>query len=420
MTNRDATIGPQPYVKWSHEPPRAQDVPGAIGAGDPPRGAAAAGPGVRLDPDGRLECARPTRTARSTRPARGHRPGGPDAGRARASSRAVIESARNPVLIAGPDIDASGGWDAAVRWPRSSACRCGRARHWRHRIGFPESHPNFMGVLPPAIGPLSDTLKGHDLVLVVGSSCSLLPVHPGPLLPEGASGRDHSDPARRRARRWATRSSATSRSRLRAGGAGRRVAPRRPGAAAGAGGAAAGRPDERLGGDGGPRRRLAGGRDRGGRDPLERVRAAQPAAALAPRQLLPAPAAASASGSRRRSACSSPSPTGRWSACSARARRSTGSPCCGRRPLQGAGHVPGRAQRGVHDPQVVLGARAGQRGSGARASRGSTPRRWREPTACRRRVSDREQLTEALRAAIAVDDGPRLIEARVASGMWWE
>src|ERR1700694_750204 len=30
LTNRAATIGPQPYVKWSHEPPRAQDVPGAL------------------------------------------------------------------------------------------------------------------------------------------------------------------------------------------------------------------------------------------------------------------------------------------------------------------------------------------------------------------------------------------------------
>src|SRR6201995_1549914 len=30
LTNRAATVGPQPYVKWSHEPPRAQDVPGAL------------------------------------------------------------------------------------------------------------------------------------------------------------------------------------------------------------------------------------------------------------------------------------------------------------------------------------------------------------------------------------------------------
>ncbi len=35
-------------------------------------------------------------------------------------------------------------------------------------------------------------------------------------------------------------------------------------------------------------------------------------------------------------------------------------------------------------------------------------------------VSDREALTEALRGAIAVSDGPRLVQARVASGMWME
>src|ERR1022692_1841500 len=45
LTNRDAVVAPQPYVKWSHEPPRAQDVPGAIAraihhASLPPRGPA--------------------------------------------------------------------------------------------------------------------------------------------------------------------------------------------------------------------------------------------------------------------------------------------------------------------------------------------------------------------------------------------
>src|ERR1700722_2133393 len=45
LTNRDAILGPQPYVKWSHEPPRAQDVPGALAraihhASLPPRGPA--------------------------------------------------------------------------------------------------------------------------------------------------------------------------------------------------------------------------------------------------------------------------------------------------------------------------------------------------------------------------------------------
>jgi hypothetical protein len=35
-------------------------------------------------------------------------------------------------------------------------------------------------------------------------------------------------------------------------------------------------------------------------------------------------------------------------------------------------------------------------------------------------VSGREELTEALREAIAAGDGPRLVQVRVASGMWME
>ena len=56
------------------------------------------------------------------------------------------------------------------------------------RIGFPEGHPHFQGVLPPAVGPVSETLAGHDLILVAGSSVfAYYPNLPGPLLPEGAA-----------------------------------------------------------------------------------------------------------------------------------------------------------------------------------------------------------------------------------------
>src|ERR1700759_4689099 len=45
LTNRDAVVGSQPYVKWSHEPPPAQEVPGALAraihhASLPPKGPA--------------------------------------------------------------------------------------------------------------------------------------------------------------------------------------------------------------------------------------------------------------------------------------------------------------------------------------------------------------------------------------------
>ena len=100
-----------------------------------------------------------------------------------------LAAAANPVFVAGGDVDASGGWDAAValaeqaRLPVWAAPATGGGR-----IGFPEDHPHFQGVLPPAVGPLSETLAGHDLILVAGSSVfAYYPNLPGPLLPEGAA-----------------------------------------------------------------------------------------------------------------------------------------------------------------------------------------------------------------------------------------
>src|SRR5438045_3533464 len=77
-----------------------------------------------------------------------------------------IESAAHPVMVAGPDIDASGAWRAAV-----AVAERQRLPVWATpapgggRIGFPEGHALFRGVLPPAIGPLAETLAGHDLIL---------------------------------------------------------------------------------------------------------------------------------------------------------------------------------------------------------------------------------------------------------------
>ena len=105
-----------------------------------------------------------------------------------AALAARLEAASNPVLVAGPDVDASGGWDLAValaerqRLPVWASPATGGVR-----LGFPEGHPNFRGVLPPAIGPVGQTLEGHDLILVLGSSVfPYYPYIPGPLLPAGA------------------------------------------------------------------------------------------------------------------------------------------------------------------------------------------------------------------------------------------
>ena len=93
------------------------------------------------------------------------------------------------MLVAGPEIDASGAWEDVVALAeRQKLPVFASPAPGGGRLGFPEGHPLFQGVLPPAIGPVAETLRGRDLILVVGSSVfPYYPYIPGPLLPEGAS-----------------------------------------------------------------------------------------------------------------------------------------------------------------------------------------------------------------------------------------
>jgi benzoylformate decarboxylase len=187
LTNRDAIRMPHPLVKWSYEPPRAQDTVAALARGIhmaslPPRGPVM----VSLPMDDWTEEADADEAKHSQeRTVAGAAAAGPEA-----VSRVAekLQAANNPVLVAGPDIDASGGWDAAVALAeRQKLPVFASPAPGGGRLGFPEGHPLFQGVLPPAIGPLAETLKGRDLILVVGSSVfPYYPYIPGPLLPEGA------------------------------------------------------------------------------------------------------------------------------------------------------------------------------------------------------------------------------------------
>ena len=315
------------------------------------------------------------------------------------------------------------------RWPRSSACRCGRRpRPGGGRLGFPEGHPNFLG--RPAAGDrprLGQTLEGHDLVLVVGSSVfPYYPYIPGPLLPAGARARaDHQRPRRGRARADGQRDRRRRRrsrwsallellGELRARPRRSRADPRRR-AAEDANRSAARRRWPRS------REVVAGGRHRRRRDALEHARAAQPPAPVAARAATTSPpAAASASGSPPRSACSSPQPE-RPVVCVL----GEGSAQYGdhgaveRRRLPRAGHVPGAAQRGVHDPQVVRRARAGARGAPGLDLQG--PRRGARRRGLRRALPRGDRARGARRGAARGDrraGRPALVEVPVAPGMW--
>ena len=183
LTNRDAIVVPQPYVKFSHEPARAQDVPGVLARAINYATLAPRGPVfVSIPMDDWSQDADDDRASSAlARTVTGRSAPNPEALEALAGR---LAAAARPALVTGPDIDASDGWGAAValaekqRLPVWATPATGGSR-----LGFPERHPNFVGILPPAIGPLGETLKEYDLVLVVGSPVfPYYPYLPGPLL----------------------------------------------------------------------------------------------------------------------------------------------------------------------------------------------------------------------------------------------
>ena len=204
LTNRDATYGPQPYVKWSHEPPRAQDVPAALAraihhASLPPRGPAFVS--IPMD-DWAQEADAETlahtlaRTGRTAAPSPD--PAALAALAGRIAARAQPGADRRSRHRSGGRLGRRGG---ARRAPAAGGAGR-RPRPGGGRLGFPENHPNFQGLLAPAIGPAGDALAEYDLVLVVGSSVfPYYPYIPGPLLARGHEPRaDHLRPGRGGAR----------------------------------------------------------------------------------------------------------------------------------------------------------------------------------------------------------------------------
>jgi len=125
LGNREATTFPKPWVKWSYEPARAQDVPEAFmrahaAALQPPAGPAYLS--IPLD-DWKVPLAGPARVRTvSDRVA-------PDAERLRRFA-ARISASRRPALVFGPEVDRAGGWDAAIALAEKLRARSTGRRCW--------------------------------------------------------------------------------------------------------------------------------------------------------------------------------------------------------------------------------------------------------------------------------------------------
>ncbi|MGJ4891305.1 benzoylformate decarboxylase [Bradyrhizobium sp. HKCCYLRH3099] len=153
---------PRPYVKYSVEPARPEDVPAAIArayytAMQPPCGPTF----VSIPIDDWMHPAQPVAARKVSREL------GPDRA-AMEELVAALAAAKNPALVVGPGIDRAACVDLMVQVAEKT-----KASVWvspfSARCSFPERHPQFQGFLHASPGQLSDALKPHDLVVVIGA-----------------------------------------------------------------------------------------------------------------------------------------------------------------------------------------------------------------------------------------------------------
>lgn len=180
LTNVQAVDTPRPWVKWSYEPVRAADVPAAFmrayaTAVQPP-----AVPVFLSLPMNDFDEPSPGKAVVRTQ---SHRMG-PDPARLENFAQ-QIGVAKNPVLVLGAAVDRADAWEAA-----HTLAEMLKVPVWApsetERAVFSEEHPLFQGFLPFAIAPLSEKLKGHDLVVVIGAPVfRYYPYVPGEYLSKG-------------------------------------------------------------------------------------------------------------------------------------------------------------------------------------------------------------------------------------------
>ena len=153
---------PRPYVKFAVEPARAEDVPAAIArayytAMQPPCGPTF----VSVPIDDWTKPAQAIEARSVTREL------GPDPDAIRGLAQALGASER-PAFVVGPGIDRAQAVDWMVRLAEKT-----RATVWvspfSARCSFPERHPQFAGFLHASPGQLSEALRAHDLVVVIGA-----------------------------------------------------------------------------------------------------------------------------------------------------------------------------------------------------------------------------------------------------------
>lgn len=181
LGSNQASELPRPYVKWSVEPARAEDVPLAIArayyvAMTPP-----CGPVLVSIPSSDWSVQTLPVAARQV--SRGIRPE-PET---LVAIAAALDAARAPAIVVGAAVDRDGAWLEAIELAERHNARVYVAP-MSGRCSFPEDHPLWAGFLPAMRERIVERLEGHDLVFALGAPAFTYHVEGvGPHLPEGAT-----------------------------------------------------------------------------------------------------------------------------------------------------------------------------------------------------------------------------------------
>jgi benzoylformate decarboxylase len=181
LFSNQATELPKPYVKWSCEPARAEDVPLAIArayyiAMQEPRGPVFVSvPADDWDRPAELVASRVVSSQSRPEPQVLQQIGD------------ALDAARRPAFVIGAAVDRGEAWEEAVQLAERHSARVYVAP-MSGRCGFPEDHRLFAGFLPAMRGKIVLGLAGHDLVFALGAPAFTYHVEgEGPHLPEGAA-----------------------------------------------------------------------------------------------------------------------------------------------------------------------------------------------------------------------------------------
>ncbi len=177
----EATEFPRPYVKWSCEPARAEDVPAAIArayyvAMQPPRGPTFVS--VPVDDWDRATLPLAPRRVSQTLV------GDPEL---LAQAAEALARARKPVIVAGAGVARDEAWNEIIALAERHQAPVW-ASPFSARNSFPEDHRLFAGFLAADRARIVASLTGHDFILVLGAPAFTYHVEgAGPHVPAGAT-----------------------------------------------------------------------------------------------------------------------------------------------------------------------------------------------------------------------------------------